>query len=390
MKRKKTIEVLNNSELTNQENSFFLFNTRHLHHCIQILSSMVNASISYSIKANSSEPVLKEIYSAKVHHFDVASLSEAIKVKKLFPECIAHFMHPVKDEVSIYRAYHELNIKYYAVDHINELEKLKKYAGKNIIPVVRIKTENHTCIFNLSEKFGANKKDAINLIQQAKKYYKKIGISFHIGSQSTSPDDYLSAIDLVEDIIQESAIDLHYLNLGGGLPLVYTNSNPPSIAQFLDCINKRLSKLKIKPKEIFIEPGRSLIAEAIQLVTKVCDRRGSHLYINNGIYNGLNDLGRVKIIPHCQSYRTCKKTEKLSKKHLPFSLYGPTCDNLDFIEGPMMLPENIQKDDFIVFSNAGAYIQSLSSNFNGFQPSEKLEYINDIIQHSNYPATDME
>ena len=120
--------------------------------------------------------------------------------------------------------------------------------------------------------------------------------------------------------------------------------------------------------ELWCEPGRALSAEYSSLIVRVEKRRGDELYINDGAYGALFDAAHVgwRFPVRCL---TPGRSDVLTS----FSFYGPTCDDADYMEGPFMLPVDIQAGDHIEIGMLGAYGAAMKTAFNGFGQAQAIE-----------------
>ena len=115
--------------------------------------------------------------------------------------------------------------------------------------------------------------------------------------------------------------------------------------------------------ELWCEPGRALCAEYASVLVRVEKRRGDELYINDGAYGALFDAAHigwrfpVKLV----------RDERVrTRSDMPFSFYGPTCDDLDHMAGPFWLPADVRPGDYIEIGMLGAYGCAMRTGFNGF------------------------
>ena len=128
-------------------------------------------------------------------------------------------------------------------------------------------------------------------------------------------------------------------------------------------------KLPNLPK-IICEPGRAIVAESGSTIIKVILRKKQNLYINDGTYGTLFDAGVPNfILPN----KMISNGRIQSKKLTSFSFFGPTCDSLDFMKGPFLLPNNIKEGDYIELGQLGAYGLTFRTKFNGFYSDEIFE-----------------
>jgi ornithine decarboxylase len=118
--------------------------------------------------------------------------------------------------------------------------------------------------------------------------------------------------------------------------------------------------------QLWAEPGRALVAEAGSIVTRVELRKGDALYLNDGAYGNLFDATHTKWPFPVKLLREKESRAKLA----PFRFYGPTCDSLDAMQGPFMLPADMREGDYIEIGQLGAYGVAMGTRFNGFGETE--------------------
>ena len=329
--------------------------------------------VLYAVKTNPNEKVLKHIINNGIEDFDVASINEIKLIKKIKPDANLYFMHTVKNREDISRAYFELGVKHFSLDSKDELQKILEATkrAKDLCLYVRIAISNEHAEIDLSKKFGASSSEALGLIRLCKEHAKKIGISFHVGSQCMHKISFSKAINEIGSIIKKTKIIPDVINVGGGFPSVYPDLNPEPLKNYIDEIKKALKNLKLSNvPEIICEPGRALVAESGSTIVKINLRKKQKLYINDGTYGSLFDAGVPNfILPS----RMIANGRIQSKKLTSFSFYGPTCDSLDYMKGPFLLPNNIKEGDYIELGQLGAYALTFRTKFNGFYSNEIFE-----------------
>jgi len=329
--------------------------------------------VLYAVKTNPNEKVLKHIINNGIEDFDVASINEIKLIKKIKPDANLYFMHTVKNREDISRAYFELGVKHFSLDSKDELQKILEATkrAKDLCLYVRIAISNEHAEIDLSKKFGASSSESLGLIRLCKEHAKKIGISFHVGSQCMHKVSFSKAISEIGSIIKKTKIIPDVINVGGGFPSVYPDLNPEPLKNYIDEIKKALKNLKLSNvPEIICEPGRALVAESGSTIVKINLRKKQKLYINDGTYGSLFDAGVPNfILPS----RMIANGRIQSKKLTSFSFYGPTCDSLDYMKGPFLLPNNIKEGDYIELGQLGAYALTFRTKFNGFYSNEIFE-----------------
>jgi len=334
--------------------------------------------ILYAVKTNPNEKIIKQIIANGVSEFDVASLNEIKLINKIYPEAKLHFMHTVKSKESIASAYNDYNVKSFSLDSKDELRKILDATNqaKDLELFVRIAISNEHAEIDLSRKFGALPSEALGLVRLCKQHAKKSGISFHVGSQCMHKISYSKGIKEIGNIIKKTKIIPDTINVGGGFPSVYPDLNPEPLSNYMMEIKKELNNLKLdKLPEIICEPGRAIVAESGSTIVKVILRKKNNLYINDGTYGSLFDAGAPNfVLPS----KMITEGRVQSKKLTAFSFFGPTCDGLDYMKGPFLLPNNIKEGDYIELGQLGAYSLTFRTNFNGF-------YSNEIHELSDKP-----
>ena len=335
-----------------------------------------SGKILYAVKTNPNEKVIKQIISNGIKDFDVASLNEIKLIKKIKSDANLYFMHTVKSKENISSAYFDYGVRNFALDNKDELRKILEATNqaKDLSLYVRIAISNEHAEIDLSRKFGALPSEALGLVRLCKDHSKKLGISFHVGSQCMHKISYSKGIREIGNIIKKTKIIPDVINVGGGFPSIYPDLNPEPLSNYLDEIKKSLKNLKLpKLPEIICEPGRAIVAESGSTIVKVILRKKQNLYINDGTYGSLFDAGVPNFVLPTKMI-TNGRTH--SKKLTSFSFFGPTCDSLDYMKGPFLLPNNIKEGDYIELGQLGAYGLTFRTKFNGFYSNEIFE-VND-------------
>ena len=329
--------------------------------------------ILYAVKTNPNREVLKTIIQSGIRQFDVASIEEIKAIKHLDPNLNCSYMHTVKSRENIKEAYFKYGIKDFSLDTKEELIKILESTNnaKDLNLFVRVAVSNEHAEIDLSKKFGAVSSEAIGLLRLAKANCKKVGLSFHVGSQCMHPISYAKGISEIGNIIKKTKIIPDYINVGGGFPTIYPDLVPQSMESYFEEIKNSLTRLKLeKMPEIMCEPGRAVVAESGSTIVKVNLRKKQKLYINDGTYGTLFDGGFPNIV---FPTRMITNGRVISKKLTSFDFFGPTCDSMDYMKGPFLLPNNIKENDYIELGQLGAYGLTFRTQFNGFFSNEIYE-----------------
>ncbi len=355
------------------DNPVYCVRKRPIHIASKFFQKKFPGKILYAVKTNPNTEVLKTILDSGIDQFDVASIKEIEVIKNLNKYVKCSYMHTVKSRDNIREAYFKYNIKTFALDSKDELIKIietTNYA-KDLELFVRVSVSNEHAEIDLSKKFGAVTAEAIGLLRLTKQYSKKIGISFHVGSQCMHPVSYAKGIEEIGKIIKRTKILPDYINVGGGFPTIYPDLISQPLINYFNEISESLQNLELsKMPEIICEPGRAIVAESGSTIVKVLLRKKQKLFINDGTYGTLFDAGVPNIVYPSKLITNRKVT---SKKMTAFDFYGPTCDSMDYMKGPFLLPNNTKEGDYIELGQLGAYGLTFRTEFNGFYSNQIYE-----------------
>jgi len=321
--------------------------------------------VLYAAKANDAAVIMDALVEAGVRAFDVASLVEIERVARI-PDAELYFMNPIKSRGAIVRAYREFGVRSFAFDSDEELDKIVQETGgaHDLDLFLRLACPNTHSLIPLEGKFGVSSAEAPALLLRARQIARRLGITFHVGSQAVVPAAFGEAIQQVGQLILDSGVIVDAVDIGGGFPSRYPHSDPPELASFMQEIVRAADALAVKHScELLCEPGRALVAEAESVIVRVDARRGNALYVNDGAFGTLFDAAysRFRYPARLIGARGGK-----GRGEAEFSLYGPTCDSSDYSPGPFMLPPSVKEGDYIEIGQIGAYGRVLANRFNGF------------------------
>ena len=329
----------------------------------------------YAVKANPSPDLLQVLWENGVTHYDVASIAEVRLVRATLPGATLCFMHPVKAPSAIREAYRQHGVRTFSLDSVEELEKIVEAcrddageAAQDLRLCVRLRVSSEYSELSLASKFGCDLTEAPALLQQARQHADWLGVCFHVGSQAMTPFAYVQALERVRIAIGEASVVIDMIDVGGGFPSVYPGMEPPPLEDYFQIIHQNFYNLPIAYNaELWCEPGRALCAEYSSLIVKVEKRRGEELYINDGAYGALFDAAHVD-----WKFPVRALEDDLIKPDMDFAFYGPTCDDADYMQGPFVLPEDIQAGDYIEIGMLGAYGAAMKTDFNGFGAADRV------------------
>jgi diaminopimelate decarboxylase len=360
--------------------------------------------ICYSVKANSNLALLKALID-KGAGLDIVSGGELFRaqIAGCPPQKIVYASVGKTDrEIS---AAISKNILFFNVESLAELENINRISKRlnkvtrvaiRINPDVESKTHKYITTGKITNKFGIDLDSAYKiLILRAKfKNLDICGLHIHIGSQITISEPFVAALKKVSNFIQRlksKNILLKYLNIGGGLGIIYDQEAPQTALIYAGKIIPLLKKTGLK---IIMEPGRFIVGNAGILVTKV-------LYIKHTpkkkfiiVDGGMNDLIRPALYG---AYHNVLPIGKISKTEKA-DVVGPICESADFLAKDRQVAK-VKVGDYLAVMSAGAYGFSMSSNYNSrLRPAEvmvakgkvllirKREVADDLVRNEVIPA----
>ncbi len=325
----------------------------------------------YAVKANPSPELLQILWDNGITHYDVASIAEVRLVARTLPEATLCFMHPVKAEEAIREAYFTHGVRTFSLDSLEELDKVVRATNEaaDLTLCVRLRVSSEHSKLSLASKFGVAPGESKELLFAARQAADALGICFHVGSQAMTPEAYSNAMERVRAAIVEAAVTVDVIDVGGGFPSSYPGMEPPPLEHFFETIHRAFESLPVSySSELWCEPGRALCAEYSSIIVRVEKRRGTELYINDGAYGALFDAAHIGWRFPVELLREPDSRAK----DMEFSFYGPTCDDMDYMVGPFLLPADIQAGDYIEIGMLGAYGSAMRTAFNGFGSDETV------------------
>ena len=321
--------------------------------------------VLYAAKANYAPEIVGALVEAGVRSFDVASLVE-IERMAVVDGAELYFMNPIKSREAIVCAYRDFGVRSFAFDSEEELDKIVAETGAatDLNLYLRVACPNTHSLIPLEGKFGVSSAEAPGLLLHARQIARRLGITFHVGSQAVVPAAFGEALRQIGQLIVESGVLVDAIDIGGGFPSRYPHSDPPELASFMEEIMRAADELAVKHScELLCEPGRALVAEAESVIVRVDARRGNALYVNDGAFGTLFDAAYSGFRFPARLITTSSRERELEAE---FTLYGPTCDSSDYLPGPFLLPECVREGDYVEVGQVGAYGRVLANRFNGF------------------------
>ncbi|MGF1462528.1 MAG: type III PLP-dependent enzyme [Maricaulaceae bacterium] len=340
----------------------------------------------YAVKANPAPWAIDEIFHAGITGFDVASPREMRAVAERCPGAELAFLHPIKSRRAIAEAYFDFDVRIFALDSLDELDKLHEATGgaTDLTLMVRLAVDNDSALLPLVGKFGVSAFDATDVLRAARRYAARFGVSFHVGSQCMDPRAFGGAMAEASRRLTRAGVTAEIVDAGGGFPSIYPGMTPPPLDAYATAIAEGFETMNVvETAELWCEPGRALVAETTSLVVRVELRKGDALFINDGAYGNLFDAAHMDwrfparlLRPHADN----------AAELAPFRLFGPTCDSIDAMAGPFDLPADIREGDYIEIGQIGAYGATMRTQFNGFGETREVT-VADRPWPSLYDAT---
>lgn len=344
----------------------------------------VGALICYSMKANSNLALLKALVN-KGAGLDIVSGGELFRALKVGcpPEKIV-YASVGKTEKEIEEAV-RLGILFFNVESLSELTNINRIAKRmnrltriaiRINPDVEAKTHKFITTGKITNKFGIDLDNAYKILLLRKNFtnVKICGLHIHIGSQITESAPFVAAIKKITEFIEHLkriGIPLEYLNIGGGLGIIYNRESPQTAQKYAQKIMPILKKTGLK---IILEPGRFIVGNAGILVVKV-------LYIKHTLKKkfiivdgGMNDLIRPALYGAYHNILPIQRFDKFEKA----DVVGPICESGDFFAKERKLPK-IKEGQYLAVMSAGAYGFSMSSNYNSRTRAKEVLVIKDQV-----------
>ena len=328
--------------------------------------------ICYAMKANSNLAVLQTFAQAGCG-FDIVSGGELERVLAAGGDPSRVVFSGVGKTAAEMRQALAAGVSCFNVESESELALLSEVAHSigrkarislRVNPDVDPKTHPYISTGLKGNKFGVAHDRAAAIYRRAAALpgIEVVGIDCHIGSQITEIGPYLDALDRVLDLVEAveaQGIELHHLDLGGGLGITYTDEQPPDAETLVRALLERIDARGHGHRKILFEPGRSLVGNAGVLVTSV-------LYLKPGaeknfciVDAAMNDLMRPAMYQAWMGMVACTLRDT---PPVLMDVVGPVCESGDWLGRDRNLA--VQPGDAIAVLSAGAYGMSMSSNYN--------------------------
>lgn len=373
---------------------------------IQKAFQSVKPLICYSMKANSNLAILKSLVAAG-SGLDIVSGGELYRAERVEcpPKKIVYAgVGKTKEEIEASLRY---GILLFNVESVAELEFLNQIAKKmkktaqvslRVNPGVDPHTHDHIATGKPESKFGMDLEEAEKIFLASRDYpaLSINGIHVHIGSQITFGEPFVEAFKKVLAFIsrlEKKKIKIRYLNLGGGLGVIYSDEKPQTAEEFA---KKILPLFRGRKFQLIFEPGRFIAANSGVLVARVLYIKKTKVKNFAIIDTAMNDLIRPTLYGAYHDVRPLTKKERASK--WVYDVVGPVCESGDFLAKDRHIQE-LHQGDLIAFMTAGAYGFTMSSNYNSrpracevlvkgknFEVIRKRETLHNLLEGETIPS----
>ncbi|WP_227243040.1 diaminopimelate decarboxylase [Paraburkholderia caribensis] len=330
------------------------------------------ATVHVAVKANSNLAVLN-LFARMGAGFDIVSGGELARVLAAGGKAENTVFSGVGKSVAEMREGLAAGVKCFNVESIPELDRLNAVAGEmgkkapvslRVNPDVDAKTHPYISTGLKSNKFGVafDEARATYRAAAAMKHLDVVGIDCHIGSQITEVAPYLDAVDKLLELIEQIEADgvkIKHIDVGGGLGITYDDETPPDIGDFVRTLLDRIEARGHGQREVYFEPGRSLVGNAGMLLTRV-EFLKPGVEKNFAIVDAaMNDLARPAMY---EAYHAIEPVlQRAGDKHV-YDVVGPVCESGDWLGRERKLA--VEPGDLLAIRSAGAYGFAMSSNYN--------------------------
>lgn len=319
----------------------------------------------YAAKANPAYPVLRTLYEIGCS-VEVCSYGElqAAMAAGFSPELMLH-THPCKTPDNLLRCRKE-GMNWFVFDNAIEIEKMARLTP-GVDAMLRLAVSGSSSVINLSAKFGAAEHEAVSLMRQAKESGLRVmGMSFHVGSQCHSPDDFHNALRQARRVWNrgtDAGMRLEVLDIGGGFPAPYRDAEL-TLEAYCNHLAGALDEYfgDLPHVRMIAEPGRGMVADTVSLVTRVIGknfRNGLPWYfLDEGIYGSFSG----QMFDHTEFPLIAENADDRPRSLCVVA--GPTCDSSDVITRNQLMPD-LDIDEILLVPTMGAYTNASASPFNG-------------------------
>jgi len=348
---------------------YSLSQLKNNYHTFNNAFKAIKPTICFSVKSNSNLTLLRELKKMG-SGADVVSIGELLKATKAgisAKKIVFSGIGKTEEEIRMAIKKRVLLINVESENEVNLVNKISKKISRKISIGIRLnpnitgKTHQKISTGDKGEKFGLVYNDFINLCKKIRKMrnLKLEGLSVHIGSQITNVKPFKKVLSVINKIINKTKMNFKFIDLGGGMGISYSKKEKQlNLKQYAQLVNKFIKDKNIK---IIFEPGRFIIGNTANLITKIIYIKKSNNKNFVILDAGMNDLMRPALYGAQHQIIPLKKTNKLFRGNLDF--VGPVCESSDKFSNQKSFSQ-IKEGDYVGLANVGAYGMSLSSNYN--------------------------
>ncbi|WP_250866094.1 diaminopimelate decarboxylase [Caballeronia sp. INSB1] len=330
------------------------------------------ATVHVAVKANSNLAVLN-VFARMGAGFDIVSSGELARVLAAGGKAENTVFSGVGKSAAEMREALEAGVKCFNVESIPELHALNEVATSlgrkapvslRVNPDVDAKTHPYISTGLKSNKFGVAFSDARATYAQAHAMpnLDVVGIDCHIGSQITEISPYLDAVDKLLELVEQIEADgmnIRHVDVGGGLGITYDDETPPDIGEFVKTVLDHIEKRGHGQREVYFEPGRSLVGNAGVLLTRIEFLKPGEEKNFAIVDAAMNDLARPAMY---EAFHRIVPVVKRDAQAHKYDVVGPVCESGDWLGRDRELA--IEPGDLLAICSAGAYGFVMSSNYN--------------------------
>ncbi len=389
----------------------YVYSANACHESFSLLDTALKSiphTLCYAVKANSAGAII-HLFADHGAGFDIVSGGELFRVIKAGGDptkCVFAGVGKTHEDI---RYALENNILFFSVESKPEfaaIEAVAKERGVSARISVRVnpdvdpETHKYITTGKSENKFGLDFIAARELYAHAKEstHINPVGVHMHIGSQITKTEPFVTAIKKLSEFVKTircMGIDIHYVDVGGGLGIVYDNETPPAPEEFAHAITPHLAALHA---HILFEPGRFLVGNSGVLLTRVIyvKKTAAKTFVITDA--GMNDLMRPALY---SAYHAISPVILREGKPIVCDIVGPICETGDFYAADREMPP-VQAGDLLAVHSAGAYGFTMASTYNSRpRPAEVLcdnnslhlirsrETLHDLIASETIPGNDI-
>ena len=342
-------------------------------HCSVLAAAAKNhgGMVCFAVKANSNLSLLKEIFSHDIGA-DVVSMGEVkkslaagVSPQKIIYSGVGKTAEEL--EFAIQTGLFSINVE--SVFEIKMIAEIAQKIQKNVRIALRInpnvfaQTNPKIATGMYNSKFGIIEDDLpqiLSLIEQSKGLQLN-GIACHIGSQICDIEPFAQATQHMTKVAQKlrsKNFPIEFVDMGGGLGVVYDNEKPPPLEDYVNCVMKPVRDIGLQP---VIEIGRALIANVGGIITKIVGIKKTPVKNFVVVDAAMTELMRPTLYNAKHRIEAVKEPGDQTMK---VDVVGPVCESGDYLAKEITVPADLQAGDYLLVRGCGAYAEAMGHNYN--------------------------